>query len=460
MMNKRINVKTTDKNVLVNATQDLSKYYSDLSRKWAADENIVDGRDYSSKHYANVSKASADEALQNVETAKNDALTELERDAEAYIKEAKGEAENAGMSALRAETTVNEGIETINAIIRSMPEKFAGFGLFDTKLTDHILTGQDAAGWALQGSLVTMTYPDAVDKVKELYENGIDTEYRGIICRRAIDGRYVADITQKELIDALFADTGVADFYVLDSGNSQFYLPLSNRFNQMTVDTGLVNTFNEAGLPNIVGSVSNIEFIGNTSAYSGAMYSGTDYRSSAGSSSGPTGHVCIDASRSNPVYGKSETVQPPSGNKLLYYKIGNTVINETQIDVGNVLSDLQTKADVNLTNTEPSQSFIEKCVGWNSPDWTSAIDISSLSKYTCPCDGYICTNVIASKGEGYVSFQSSVLPQNLLYYTSIYTPGGLQQVVQYKVTKAETLTKTQANSVLGIYFVPLKGVTF
>ena len=94
-----------------------------------------------------------------------------------------------------------------------------GFNLFDTKVTDHILTGDELVGWALQGSMITKTYPDAIEKIKELYNDGLEIEYRGVACRRSIDGRYIADIAQKEAVDEVFEKTGIADFYILDSVN-------------------------------------------------------------------------------------------------------------------------------------------------------------------------------------------------------------------------------------------------
>ena len=48
----------------------------------------------------------------------------------------------------------------------------------------------------------------------------------------------------------------------------------------------------------------------------------------------------LDASLSNSIYGNSETVQPPASNKLLYYCIGSTIINEGVIDAANLINDI------------------------------------------------------------------------------------------------------------------------
>ena len=62
----------------------------------------------------------------------------------------------------------------------------SGFNIFDTKLSDHILEGKEAKGWALQGTYVYKEgvsgvrdgYPDFYNKVVEYYNNAeTKTEY-------------------------------------------------------------------------------------------------------------------------------------------------------------------------------------------------------------------------------------------------------------------------------------------
>ncbi len=215
-----------------------------------------------------------------------------------------------------------------------------GFHLFDTKITDRILSGDEAVGWALQGSIVTMVYPDAVNKIKELYSQGYETTYRGITCKKSIDGRYIADISQYTEIDKLFVETGVSDFYILDEINEQFHLPKTKWFYQFTDDQEQLNSYNEAGLPNITGTFQT--YLNNwANATSGAFYKSGYTKGGEGAGNFDNGRLCIDASRSSTIFGKSDTVQPPSSNKLLYYKVGDTIINSDQalIDAKELLSD-------------------------------------------------------------------------------------------------------------------------
>lgn len=213
-----------------------------------------------------------------------------------------------------------------------------GFRLFDIKITDRKLIGEEAVGWVIQGGLVTMTYPDAVNQIIEEFDEGVTTTYRGISCVQSLTGHYIADISKKSAIDKLFSQTGIADFYILDKTNRQFYLPRNKWFMQLTTDDTKINQFNEAGLPNhqhspiyLTGSNADLGDPG-------------DYcMTNAGQSNGV--RTCADSRTgnvsNNSLYGKSSTVQPQSSNKLLYYKVGNvtTGVGEILIDAQEFLSE-------------------------------------------------------------------------------------------------------------------------
>lgn len=112
---------------------------------------------------------------------------------------------------------------------------------------------------------------------------------------------------------ALFAVIGTT--YGAGNGSTTFSLPnLTDRFIQGSGTAGRVK---EAGLPNIAGS---IDFDKGTSPFNGngAPSSGAFYSSAKGENyaePGITGgqyKLHLDASRSNAIYGKSTTVQPPA----------------------------------------------------------------------------------------------------------------------------------------------------
>ena len=113
------------------------------------------------------------------------------------------------------------------------------------------------------------------------------------------DGSAVWRETYPELFAAIGTTFGEGD------GVMTFNLPdLIGRFAEGNATPGTVK---EAGLPNVTGefdSISNITAGAFTSTIqTGAINSGTQYAFTK---------KTLDASRSNPIYGASDTVQPPA----------------------------------------------------------------------------------------------------------------------------------------------------
>lgn len=249
-----------------------------------------------------------------------------------------------------------------------------GTPLFTQITTDYVLSGNDAIGWAMQGTQVSNTiYPEAYAKILNLYNTGSNISYRGITAKRTTDGRYIADISQQTAVNTLFNNTGVADVYVIDTLGQSFYLPKTARYIQYTTDTNNVNTFNDSGLPslnltstgttNMLGGHDhdrgdmNITGWANVQSdvglitdpnYTGGAFSAGPYKShrpegnlyqgsyelwfnAASTWTGRTSlegnhwHTCyITNTIGNQIYGRQTYVQPPSSMKLLYYRVGNT----------------------------------------------------------------------------------------------------------------------------------------
>lgn len=232
--------------------------------------------------------------------------------------------------------------------------------LFDTKLSDHVLSFEESQGWALQGTYVYKEavagsrygYPDFYNKCVEEKDLGVATET--VLGENTItlyvnsNGHTFYDIADKEAIDTWYSTYGIAWYYGVDTENERVFLPRTKWFIQPSGEITEVNTANEAGLPththtrgtmNITGS-----FNGEASGVSGAFSNNGAYQISGGHGV-PTGYTTFDASRTwtgetseptNPIYGNSDTVQPPSINQLLYICVGNTNVESAVIDVVDV----------------------------------------------------------------------------------------------------------------------------
>lgn len=222
--------------------------------------------------------------------------------------------------------------------------------LFTPVIQDHILSFEESKGYALQGTYVYKTgvagarygYPDFVEKC--IAEKTAGTASQVTLGENTItmytnsNGHIFYDIADKAAVDTWFNTWGVADFYGVDTENERIFLPRNNKFMQFTTDTSKVNGFNEAGSPNITGEVTLSSTAVNNSSGCITYENGWNANHGTGSDAWPKCAVYIDASKSSPVYGNSDTVQVASSNKLLYYVVGNTEVSSAETNVVDITS--------------------------------------------------------------------------------------------------------------------------
>ena len=146
---------------------------------------------------------------------------------------------------------------------------------------------------------------------------------------------------------------GVCGKFVYDSVNNTVRLPLITGFIEGTNDYNALGILTAAGLPNITGSAG---YTVRLTSASGAF----DYGSGGSANqwgSGEWGAVnpfTFDASRSSSIYGRSNTVQPQSIKVLYYIVIATSTKTDIQVDIDEIATDLNGKADTDLSNcTKP-----------------------------------------------------------------------------------------------------------
>ena len=168
------------------------------------------------------------------------------------------------------------------------------------------------------------------------------TQYVGV---KNANGHQFYDIAIKSAVDEIYNQYGIADFYGIDVENERIFLPRNKYFHQLTDDPTKVNQIMEAGLPNITGRIYSAGYgstggYGNINGANGAFIKGSVSNGSGGAADSYSGnsspYVDFDASLSNDIYGNSDTVQPPSSLKLLYYCVGNTEVTQAITNVTEV----------------------------------------------------------------------------------------------------------------------------
>lgn len=354
--------------------------------------------------------------------------------------------------------------------------KGSGFNLFDIKISDHILEGNEAKGWALQGTYVTgALYPDFYNECLAQRSVAVETDVtlgeNTITIFKHNNGHQFFNIADKSVVDTFFDTFGIADFYGIDEENERVFLPRNKYFQQLTLNTDEVNNMVEAGSPNIIGSSNGVYCVPASGiASSGALYaSGSTLMGPNSNINYDNGIINFDASRSNTIYGNSDTVQPPSSLKLLYFCVGNTVVNDANIDAGELTAQMETKANIQLDNVLPSQEFKNQSISWGIVDLPKQANPFNANKiawntvFQLPCDAMVAIGGTTTNNNTIIllySYDSNVDSSYNTYKTNIFD----YRAPEYIATTVGVFPKGIYLKAMGgsgyqhLSYIPLKGV--
>ena len=218
-------------------------------------------------------------------------------------------------------------------VIKDNSKVGSGFNLFDTKISDHILEGESAKGWALQGTYVNgAVYPDFYAKCIEEYNEATNIEtVNGVTVKVNANGHKFYDIADKTAIDEFYNSLGSAWFYGIDTENKRIFLPRDNYFavkgNVSVAGNGLaLGLINSKGEFAIMGS-------GDANAYASPSEGiGQPYGTSANAITAVRGRETWGL---HPDFAKSgiEGQLTPNEEKYLYICVGNTEVTQAITNV-------------------------------------------------------------------------------------------------------------------------------
>lgn len=352
----RISLNNTKQSI--NATNNKAQYYAELAEKYKNEaKEHRDNAQYYAEQNSDVTFEYIDsikESLENqIATKQDNGDYALKSELPTNVSELNNDLEFTTFNAVIPNQAGNE-----NKVLCTNGESLfwkidSSYNLFDTKLFDYVLNEEQSKGWALQGTYVYKEaiagtrygYPDFYNKVLEEKESATATEVtlgeNTITIYVNPNGHQFYDIADKAIIDFWFETYGTAWYYGIDQENERIYLPRNNYFEQTTGDVSEVGLSVEAGLPNITGE-HNISgsrgILASSSAVLGCFVQGSQLGKGSygnGSDNPAMNHIGFDASKSNDIYGNSDTVQPNAVKKLLYICVGNTTSYEGVINVVN-----------------------------------------------------------------------------------------------------------------------------
>lgn len=245
---------------------------------------------------------------------------------------------------------------------------------------------EDAGLHLLDGALIDGSgiYSEFVQYIVNLYTNNPTANY------------FTDETTWQDTV----TNYGVCGKFVYDSTNNTVRLPKVIGIIEGTTDVTALGDLVQAGLPNITGKITTNPnpFYNSRLTVSGALLNTTTTSNTAqGSASGYTGSgVALDASRSNPIYGNSATVQPQTIKILYYIVIATSTKTDIVVDIDEVVTDLNGKVDTDLTNATNSAKVMMSGMAMPSDTYIDLTLGSAKTTYTAPANGWFVIRKVAT----------------------------------------------------------------
>ena len=335
---------------------------------------------------------------------------------------------------------------------------------------DYKLSGDAAIGWALAGSTLSgNTYTSLWSAMKAAYDRSTaanETHYNKTYSVRtdAVTGwRFVTTDVMNSALSAFGDSLG----HVLDANAKTIHLRTGwYTYDLPTHDTRYIGNIWDETLPNIKGELASIgNTRGNVNSSTEAIYITAKFRGQygggGGRAEGEESNILFNANRSNCAYSgvspyrDNAWVRPQSKSLLRYYKVGNTITNVENIDVGNVLKELQ---DLSVNSANGSLSNVNaigkaNIILWGTPNY--AAGISGTLPYTAPKAGllYLALTTNEDSTKRYIKVNG----EDIGFVMGKYTRSSGDSNCYIPLTKGDVVTNVNSCIVDRCIFYPFKG---
>lgn len=188
--------------------------------------------------------------------------------------------------------------------------------------------------------------------------------------------------TEAEWQEIATRDKGFCPFYSSGDGSTNFRVPRFAPYQQIAIASGNAGTYHRAGIPNITGR-SDLGGIYSSSSFSGAIATGPREGNAIGATHVNAGgeqkvKLTFNASHSNSIYGRSDTVQPESHEWVMCVVAYGVATNVGSVDMANVLS----------ANTQV-QAAIGNITEFAAPAYASGSKIKANTTVTIQSNGFL-----------------------------------------------------------------------
>ena len=222
----------------------------------------------------------------------------------------------------------------------------------------------------------------------------LNESYINVDGSRWWDGRVSYGFTNETQWQSAVTTYGVCGKFVYDSVGNTVRLPKITGILEGTTDATALGDLVQAGLPNITGTLVGYDITGpEGGTSSGALYINSNVQHDAGNDTEgnyKSSQVVFDASRSSSLYKNSFNKVQPQTIKCYYYIVMSTSYKtEIEVDIDEIATDLNGKADIDFTNVNNSGS--SRGASWAMPSSTYK-DLTigaSGTEYTAPANGWV-----------------------------------------------------------------------
>lgn len=276
-----------------------------------------------------------------------------------------------------------------------------GHSLLDFKWTDHIISSMewlrsDTFSWQ-SGAVYTAVYNHLVADISNITASTETVGSYTITYYQATDGHKIVLADQEPTVSNIYAESGVAWYYVLDTTNTRFKLPRSSHGNLVEKYQNGTEWYRvysdgwceQGGAMGTSSTVTLLKGMADTSYYVDVTWDGgkssyfwpadgqirnktvTSFYTTLTRTSGNVQGTCWT------VEGYCSQVPENSQYKYLYFYVGEFSQSATEQTAGITAAQLNAKVDLDFDNMTPSATAKETIVGWGIPDYTAGVAISS-----------------------------------------------------------------------------------
>ena len=289
------------------------------------------------------------------------------------------------------------------------------FPLFTPVWQDHIVNNaswlrSNTFSWQ-SGSVYTSAYAHLVADIDGITSETETIAGTTITFYHAADDHKIILPDQEANADAIFTATGTAWYYILDTTNQRFKMPRSihgNIVEKYESDGKWCRVWSDGWCEQggiAISSNSNITItflkemadtnynisISCSDADKNASNTTTAYWDKTTTSFGTNcslGGVFYIEQISWEVRGYVANFPENTQYKYLYFYVGNTIQNETSVNVAGLAEDLNGKADIDLGNLSNAGKIVASGLGMPSNSYDDLTLGASGATYTAPADGY------------------------------------------------------------------------